>query len=172
MLDAIPDEVTACASLTPSDIELIHVIETLIIVLRKYEFSLCFVGKEENRSHATIAIANDISHRLHGTSQAAGRVESLFNHYVAAPHEVVKWEDVGRIPEVGSAMNEILKKTIDDVVVAANSGAISRDRAIGTVNGITSILFQTGAISLSLTQTINNEVKKRIKKKFFLFEKN
>ena len=69
-------------------------------------------------------------------------------------------------------MNEILKKTIDDVVVAANSGAISRDRAIGTVNGITSILFQTGAISLSLTQTINDEVKKRIKKKFFLFEKN
>jgi len=172
MLDAIPVEVSVGSSLTPSDIELIHVIETLITVLKKYEFSLCFVGKEENRSHATIAIANDISHRLNATPQAAGRVESLFNHYVAAPHEVVKWEDVGRFPAVGSAMNEILKKTIDDVVAAANSGAISRDRAIGTVNGITSILFQTGAISLSLTQTINDEVKKRIKKKFFLFEKN
>ncbi|MFZ6725025.1 hypothetical protein ACO0K2_05955 [Undibacterium sp. MH2W] len=149
------------------DIQFVHIIETFITFMQKHDIAICFTGNESNRIHSTEALASEISQHLHGTSMTSARISSLLNHYITLPYEVVKWKEVGRFPEVGNAMNEILSKTIDDVVDAANAGKISRDRALGVVNGTTSLLYQTGAISLLLTQEINDEVKKRIKKKFF-----
>jgi len=145
--------------------------ETFITIMQKHEFSICFTGKNSQRLQSTSAIAKEINDRLRGSGRTSKRIEDLLNHYVAFPYEVIKWNDIGRFPEVGNAMNDILSKTVDEVIEAANSGEISRDRALGVVNGITSVLHQTGAISLTLTKEINDEMKKKVKK-HFLFKAN
>ncbi|MFZ6754293.1 hypothetical protein ACO0KY_13055 [Undibacterium sp. Dicai25W] len=171
MQNQMPANLLHFSDVAHEEMQFVHVMETFITIMQKYDFSICFTGKDSQRLQSTNAIAKEIIHRLHGTDRASRRIENLLNYYVALPFEVIKWKDIGRFPEVGNAMNDILSKTVDEVIEAANSGKISRDRALGVINGITSVLHQTGAISLQLTKEINDEMKRKVKKNF-LFKTN
>lgn len=154
-------------SMEQSEIHFIQLLEIFITIMCKHNLSLCFTGKNNHRMNSTNAIANDVCSRINGTRQTSMRIEGLLNYYVALPYEVIRWHDIGRFPEVGNAMNEILSKNMHEAISAANSGLISSDHAIGIVNGITSVLCQTGAISLELSQSANEKVKQALKKKRF-----